>query len=89
MTAVLKNVLAKDEAVKRTTCSYINDILVDESEVTAERVREHVNTYGLTAKPTEALEDGMALDLKLRQNKEGKLVFGRGSKIPEVQGSLT
>ena len=55
--AVLKNVLAKDEVVKRATCSYIDDILVDETEVTAERVREHVNTYGLTAKLTEALED--------------------------------
>ena len=88
MTAVLKNVLAKDKAVKRATCSFINDILVDETEVTAERVREHVNTYRLTAKPT-ALEDGMALSLKLQRNKEGKLVFRRGSKIPEVQGSLT
>ena len=58
-------------------------------EVITERVREHVNTYGLTAKPTEALEDRMALDLKLRQNKEGKLVFGRGSEIPEVQSGLT
>ena len=53
MTAVLKNVLAEDEVVKRATCSYIDDILVDKTEVTAERVREHVNTYGLTAKPTE------------------------------------
>ena len=89
MTAVLKNVLAKDEAVKSATCSYIDDILVDETEVTAERVREHVNTYGLTAKPTEVLEDGMALGLKLQWNKVGKLVFGRGSEIPEIQGGLT
>ena len=89
MTAVLKNVLAKDKAVKRATCSYINDILLDKTEVTAKRVREHVNTYGLTAKPTEVLVDGMALGLKLQQNKEGKLVFGRGSEIPKVLGGLT
>ena len=89
MTAVLKNALAKNEVVKRATCSYIDDILVNETEVTAERVREHVNTYGLTAKTTEALEDEIALDLKLRRNKEGKLVFGRGTEIPEVQGDLT
>ena len=62
---------------------------MDETEVTAERVREHVNTYGLTAKLTEALEGGMALGLKLQQNNEGKLVFGRGSEIPEVQGGLS
>ena len=89
MTAVLKNVLAKDEVIKRATCSYIDDILVDKTEVTAERVREHVDTYGLTIKPTEALEDGMALGLKLWRTKEGKLVFRRGSEIPKVQGSLT
>ena len=89
MTAVLKNLLAKDEVVKRATCSYIDDILVDETEVTAERVRKYVNTYGLTAKPTETFEDGMALGLKLWRNKEGKLIFGRGSEIPKVQGSLT
>ena len=89
ITAVIKNVLAKDEAVKRAACSYIDDILVDETAVTAERVRKHVDTYKLTAKQTEALEDGMVLGLKLWQNKEGKLVFGRGSEIPEVQGSLT
>ncbi len=48
----------------------------DETEVTVERVREHVNTYGLTAKPTEALEDGMALGLKLQRNKEAVLSKG-------------
>ena len=89
LTAVLKNVLAKDEAVKRDTSSYIDDIQVDETGVTAEKVREHVNTYGLTAKLIAAIEDVMALGLKLRRNKEGKLVFGRGSEIPEVQGGLT
>ena len=89
MTVVLKNVLAKDKAVKRAICSFINDILVDETEVTVERVRENVNTYGLTAKPTEALENRMALGLKFQRVKEGKLVFGRGSEIPEVQGNLT
>ena len=89
MTAVRKNVLAKDKVVKRATCSYIDDILVDEIEVTVERVRDHVNSYGLTTQRTEALEDGMALGLKLQWNKEGKLVFGRGSEIPKVQGSLT
>ena len=89
MTAVLKTVLTKDNVVKRTTISKIDDVLVEEAEVTEEKVRDHVNTYGLTAKPSELLENGMALGLKLWQNKAGKLMFGRGNKIPEVTDSLT
>ena len=50
MTAVLKTVLTKDDAVKRATSSYTNDVLVEEAEVTVEKVRDHANAYGLTAK---------------------------------------
>ena len=35
MTAILKTVLKKDVEVERATSSYIDDILVDEAEVTA------------------------------------------------------
>ena len=55
----------------------------------AEKVRDRVNTYGLTAKPSESLENRMALGLKLCRNKAGKLMFGRGNEIPEVTDSLT
>ena len=47
MTAVLKAVLTKDDAVKRATSSYIG-VLVGEAEVTVQKVRDHVNTYRLT-----------------------------------------
>ena len=83
MTADLKTVLTKDNVVKRATSSYIDDILVEEAEVTAEKVRDHINTYGLTTKPSESLENRMALRLKLWQNKTGKLIFGSGNEIPE------
>ena len=82
MTAVLKTVLTKDNAVKRATSSYIGDVQVEEAEVTAEKVRHHINTYRLTAKPSESLENGMVLGLKLWLNKAGKLMFGRGNEIP-------
>ena len=82
-------VLTKDDAVKRATSSYIKyDVLVEETEVTVEKVRDH-NTYGLTTKPSESFENGRALGLKLWQNKAGKLMFGRGNKIPEVMDDLT
>ena len=88
MTAVLKTVLTKDDVVKRATSSYIDDILVEEAKVTAEKVKD-INTYGLTTKPSESLENGMALGLKLWLNKAGKLMFGRGNETPEVTDSLT
>ena len=43
-------VLTKDDAVKRATSSYINDVLIEETKVTAEKVRDHVNTCKLTTK---------------------------------------
>ena len=52
MTAVLKAVLTKDNVGKIATSSYIDNVLVEEAEVTAEKVKVHVNTYGLTAKPS-------------------------------------
>ena len=45
MTAVLKAVLTKDDAVKRASSSYIKDVLMGEAEVTAEKVRDHVKTW--------------------------------------------
>ena len=82
-------VLNKDDAVKRTTSSYIDDVLVEEVEVSVEKLRDHVNTYGLTAKLSESLVNRMALGLKLQWNKAGKLMFRRGIEIPEVTDSLT
>ena len=45
MTAVLKTVLTKDDALKRAMSSYINDVLVEEAKVTVEKVRDHVNLW--------------------------------------------
>ena len=89
MTAILKTVLKKDVEVERATSSYIDDILVDEAEVTAEKVRGHVEEYGLTAKPVESLDGGAALGLKLWQDGQGNLVFRRGNEIPEVGTELS
>ena len=55
----------------------------------AEKVRDHINTYGLATKLSELLENRMVLGLKLWWNKAGKLMFGRGNEIPEVMDGLT
>ena len=60
-----KTVLTKDDVVKRATSSYNNDVLVEEAEVIVEKVRDHVNTYGLTARPSKSLENRMTLGIKV------------------------
>ena len=88
MTAVLKIVLTKDDVVERATNPYIDDVQEEEAEVTVEKLRDHVNTYRLTAKPSESLENGMALGLMLWRAKVEKLMLRRGNKIPEVMDGL-
>lgn len=89
MAAILKTVLSKEDAVRRATSSYIDDILVDETVTTAEDVVKHLNSFGLIAKRPESLEGGAVLGLQLRKDQIGRLVFRRGNEIPEVSEKLS
>ena len=89
MTLILKTVLGKDEKVKAATNSYIDDILVDETEVKSSDVVDHLKEFGLNTKPPEPLEGGAALGLRIGRDKLGRLVFSRGNEIPEVKGDLS
>lgn len=89
MTVLLKTVLGKDKRVQAATDSYIDDILVDETVVTASEVADHLKKFGLVTKPPEPLDGGTALGLKLRRDKRGELVFHRGNEIPELRDTLS
>lgn len=89
MTKVLKTVLAQSDDVRRSTSSYIDDILVDVSQVKSDDVILHLERYGLVAKPAEKLDGGSALGLKLSRGPTGKLWFGRGGELPTVDHRLT
>ena len=91
MTLILKTVLGKDEKVKAATNSYIDDILVDGTEVKASDVVDHLKEFGLKTKPPEPLErgGGGALGLRIGRDKLGQLVFSRGNAISEVKGDLS
>lgn len=82
MTRILREVLSKDEKIYKATKPYIDDIIVDESIVTAEEVVEHLLKFGLKTKSPEQLEDGRALGLKLHKDRAGELVFTRGNNLP-------
>ena len=88
MAKILKTVLGKREAIKNATSSYIDDILVDETEVPAMELSEYLGDFGLVTKPPEPLEGGAALGLRL-DRVGGELLFHRGNKIPDIGDSLT
>ena len=89
MAKILKTVLAKREEVKRGTNSYIDDILVDVSVISVDKLINHLKEYGLVTKPPESLDGGAALGLKLLSD-GGELYFRRGNELPErIDGSLT
>lgn len=85
MARILKTVLGKGEEMAAATNSYIDDILVDETVVTAAEVVEHLATFGLATKQPQQLEGGAALGLRLERDRTGELVFQRGNEIPEVK----
>ncbi|KAK4319771.1 hypothetical protein Pmani_009323 [Petrolisthes manimaculis] len=77
MKTVLNSVLSQDLEVKRGTSAYIDDVLVNEEVVTASRVVEHLERYGLVSKAPECVVDGARI-LGLRVwGEHGKLYWGR------------
>lgn len=89
MTKILKTVLSKSEKIREATSSYIDDILVDTSRVSAAELIHHLNRYGLATKSPEPLDGGVALGLKIKRNRMGELSFGRGNELPDVSRCLT
>ena len=82
MSKILKTVLASSSDIEGATSSYIDDILVNTSKVSAEHLVKHLSKYGLKTKPPEKLAGGSALGLKLIEDEDEKLVFRRGNEIP-------
>lgn len=84
MSMILKRVLSLDEAVRRGTDHYIDDIMVQESIVSAERVREHLLSYGLVSKVPESLDGGRVLGIALKQVASGDMKMSRGAALPPL-----
>merc|ERR1712055_271038 len=84
MSVILKHVLAQDETVRRATDHYIDDIMVQEAIVSAEKVREHLLAYGLVSKPPEGLDGGRVLGIAIKRNGTGQLRTSRGSRFVKL-----
>ena len=84
MTMILGKVLRLDERVCRGTDHYIDDIVVQESIISAQELREHLSNYGLESKEPEGLDGGRLLGVALQKGPSGHLMMSRGSPLPEL-----
>lgn len=83
MSAIVNKVLSIDSTVRAGTDSYIDDIIVNESVISCDRVIELLATYGLQSKPAEPLIGSRILGLSIVQ-KNGETYWGRGNKVVDV-----
>ena len=65
--AVVQYVLSLDKAIQRACNAYYEDILVDLNQVSAAQVADHLQRYGLIAKPPKRLGEDAALGLAVRR----------------------
>ena len=89
MKAVVRAVLEQDPSVERAVLPYVDDLLVNEDIVSAERVIEHFAEYGLECKPPERAAAGTRL-LGLRVRPEGgELRWSRDNAVSDPPAGVT
>ena len=89
MKAVVRAVLEQDPSVERAVLPYVDDLLVNEDILSAERVIEHFAEYGLECKPPERAAVGTRL-LGLRVRPEGVgLCWSRDNAIGDPPARVT
>ncbi|XP_043232536.1 uncharacterized protein LOC122386889 [Amphibalanus amphitrite] len=89
MKAVIRTVLERDADVNRAVLPYVDDLLVNEDIVSAERVVAHLANFGLECKPPERAAGGARL-LGLRVSRElGRLVWSRDNPVGPPPAVIT
>ena len=83
MTVIMSAIRQQDEAVQQATSPYIDDIFVNEGILSAQAVKEHFESFGLTCKEPERLQDGQkrltcAWAIARRDSAGGEVVTSRG-----------
>ena len=87
MSKILKNLLTRN-GIKDATSSYIDDILVNKTQVSSDLVVEQLKKYGLITKDPEPPNGGAVLGLKLT-TKDSSLCFSRGNKLTVASDKFT
>lgn len=87
MTKIVEAVIARNDAIKRAVTSYIDDLYVNEMEVTSDEVRSHFRKWGLQTKESERLGvDGAVRVLGLKVAND--LTWGRDGLLPSIDRDL-
>jgi hypothetical protein len=81
MHRIMITVLSSDADVAAATDNYYDDILVEESKVTVERVKAHLSSYGLETKESESLVGSKVLGLQI-EVRRGALSWRRFGDPP-------
>ena len=89
MKAVLSVVLSKDGTISQATSAYVDDIYVNESVASVEKVRDYLACYGLVCKTPERVRDGCRVLGLWVCGREGEVRWKRGNQVPEVPAVLT
>ena len=95
MRAVVREVLDQSPEIAKAVLPYADDLLVNETLISAERVAEHFAAYGLSCKPPERVADeagARMLGLRVRRQSggDGTLRWSRDGVTPaEPPGVLT
>ena len=89
MTKIISTVLSLNDDIAKGTDHYIDDIWVDESRVTVEKVRRHLANYGLTTKEPVPLRGARVLGLGVDAARDGVLKWKRDGDLPSLGDSVT
>ena len=89
MKAVVRAVLSQDPDVEKATVPFVDDLLVNEDIVSAERVVEHFAAFGLECKPPKRAADGARLLGLSVRSEAGALWWSRDSSIALPPAKLT
>ena len=88
MSAIVQKVLSICPRIAQNTDSFVDDIIVNLNEVSAEEVRQHLKRYGLECKEPVPLSNARVLGLRVRENDEGYF-WERDNPLPDVPKDMT
>lgn len=89
MKAVVKTILSQDPEIERAVLPYVDDLLVNEDQVSAERVAAHFASFGLECKhPNRAVDGARLLGLRVRPT-GGRLLWTRDNPICSPPTTVT
>lgn len=88
MSAIVAKVLSMDEQVQKATDSYIDDIIINESMLSPDRVVSLLNRYGLETKAVENLVGARVLGLQVYDT-NGEVWWKRGNTLSVPDTNMT